>query len=161
MVDSNIDNGQHTCECGHIQSVHFPQCTVTTCGCGCQKFKEVFTIKDSGERQKYSTGAVRQPSKGKGRFDLIPAYALKRLAIHYENGAAKYSDDNWRKGMHTKRFMESALRHLNDYLDGNREEDHLSAAVFNIFGIIETQEMIRRNLVPKEFDNIPDWCAKK
>ena len=94
------------------------------------------TLEDSGERIDYGTGAVRDISSGKGRYDLIPPYPLKRLAIHYENGAEKYEERNWEKGIPTSRCFSSAIRHLYRWLDGERGEDHLSAAVWNIFTII-------------------------
>jgi len=89
--------------------------------------EEFNDVKDSGERQEFYTGAVRDREVGKGRFDLLPAYALTRLAKHYENGAKKYCDRNWEKGMPLSRYLDSAMRHLVKYLGGSREEDHLAA----------------------------------
>ncbi len=70
----------------------------------------------------------------------MPIEALKRIAIHYTNGAKKYDDNNWKKGIPTERFIESACRHWSQYLLGEKDEDHLSATVFNIFGIIYNEE---------------------
>ena len=56
------------------------------------------TVMDSGERQEFSTGSVRDTRKGKGRFDLLPPKAIRRLAVHFESGAIKYGDRNWEKG---------------------------------------------------------------
>jgi len=99
-----------------------------------------FTIKDSGKRQEYASGAVRDTNEGKIRWDLLPIECLKRIAEHYTKGAKKYDDNNWKKGMPTKRFIESAWRHWGEYLLGETEEDHLSAVVFNIFGIMWNEE---------------------
>ena len=49
-------------------------------------------VNDSGSRQKFETGSVRDSRSGKGRYDLLPPYALKRLAQHFENGANKVSN---------------------------------------------------------------------
>lgn len=38
-------------------------------------------IEDSGERQEFDTGAVRDIQEGKGRYDLIPPEPLMRLAL--------------------------------------------------------------------------------
>jgi len=81
-------------------------------------------VKDSGERQQFSTGSVRDTQVGKGRFDLIPTDALRRLAQHYENGARKYGDRNWEKGQPLGRYLDSAFRHLVNVLDGKTDEDH-------------------------------------
>ncbi len=93
-------------------------------------------IHDSGERQQFDTGAVRDPSKGKGRYDLISPYATLRLALHYEAGAAKYDDRNWEKGIPASRCLDSAKRHLDKWLMGMKDEDHLAAAAWNIFAIM-------------------------
>jgi hypothetical protein len=113
-----------------------------------------FQVKDSGQREVFSTGAMRDIQEGKGRFDLIPPYALERLAILYESGAKKYGEDNWRKGIPTRRCLDSLLRHANKVVKGLDDEDHLAAVIWNAFTIIETQEMIRQGKLPKELDDI-------
>lgn len=112
--------------------------------------KNGFTVKDSGERQKFDTGAVRDTAEGKGRFDLIPAYPLLRLAQLYEKGAVKYGDGNYLLGMPIKRCLDSLLRHANSYKMGLTDEDHLSAVVFNAFAIIYYEEMVRQGVLPEE-----------
>ena len=49
-------------------------------------------IKDSGERIKFESGAVRDIQEGRAGCDLLPAAAILRLARHYEEGAKKYGD---------------------------------------------------------------------
>ena len=100
------------------------------------EMKKEFTIKDSGKRETYESGAVRDTNEGKIRYDLLPIECLKRLADHYTKGAKKYDDNNWKKGIPTDRFIESTWRHWAEYLLGETEEDHLSAIVFNVFGIM-------------------------
>jgi hypothetical protein len=46
-----------------------------------------FEIKDSGERQKFETGAHRDTDTGKLRFDLVPASALIRLVRRFSKDA--------------------------------------------------------------------------
>lgn len=55
-------------------------------------------IKDSGERETFYTGAVRDVRGGKGRCDLLPACAILRLAKHYEAGAENMRSAIGRKG---------------------------------------------------------------
>lgn len=112
-------------------------------------------VKDSGARQEFDTGSKRDTNKGKGRFDLIPPYAMYRLARHYENGAVKYGDRNWEMGQPLARYLDSAERHLNSIKLGLVDEDHLSAIVWNILSIIETQKRIEMGILPKELDNLP------
>lgn len=106
----------------------------------------MFKIKDSGKRIKFKTKAVRDTEEGKIMWSLLPFEALKRVAQHYTNGAKKYSANNWRQGIPTERFFSSALRHLIQWRLGERDEDHLSAVVFNILGIIYNEETKGRKL---------------
>lgn len=113
-------------------------------------------LKDSGQRETFSTGAVREPNLNRGRYDLISPIALKALAIHYERGAIKYSDRNWEKGLPLSRHLNSALRHLQDFLAGDRSEDHLSACEWNCMCIVHNLEMIERGLLPPELNDLPN-----
>ena len=57
-----------------------------------KEVKEPSGLDDSGERISYGEGmAVREPSTGKGRYDLVSPFAMRRLAQHYERGDIKYS----------------------------------------------------------------------
>lgn len=96
--------------------------------------------KDSGERQEFGTGAVRDTQKGKGRFDLISPIGERRLARRYEQGAEKYGDNNWQKGIPISRCLDSAKRHINQFLAGDKTEDHLGAAAWNIFTAMHMEE---------------------
>ncbi len=120
------------------------------------EFKEV---KDSGARQEFSTGSVRDTRQGKGRFDLISTIFLKRLARHYENGAIKYGDRNWEKGQPLSRYLDSAIRHLVDVLDMKMDEDHAIAAAWNIAAFVHTLEKIVRGELPLELDDI-GWAER-
>ena len=110
----------------------------------------IFETKDSGEREEFSTGSVRDSRTGKGRFDLIPALALKRLAQLYERGADKYGGRNWEKGQPLKRYLDSAARHLNCYMAGERDEDHLIAVAWNMFALVWTENEIKEGRLPEE-----------
>lgn len=119
-----------------------------------------FITKDSGEREEFPTGSRRDTRKGKGRYDLIPPAALARLAAVYERGAEKYGDWNWSKGQNLSRFADSALRHLMQFLDGDRTEDHAAQAAWNLFSLMATEEFIGRGLLPAELNDLKDWQAK-
>lgn len=110
-------------------------------------------IKDSGDRTEFETGAVRDMHEGKGRCDLLPACVLLRLARHYENGARKYGVRNW-QGIPCYSFADSAMRHLLKYLDGQTDEDHLIAAIWNLCGLAWTEEKM------PEMMDIPERMGK-
>lgn len=110
-------------------------------------------VSDSGAREEMETGSQRDTRKGKGRFDLIPAYAIERIAKHYENGAEKYGNNNWVKGQKLSRYMDSTLRHINKWMQGCDEEDHLAAAAWNLISIICTQFWIKAGLCDPSLDD--------
>lgn len=98
------------------------------------------SIKDSGERTAFDSGAVRDMHEGKGRFDLMPMCVLLRLAKHFEAGCLKYGARNWEKGIPCHSFADSAFRHLVKYMDGYADEDHLIAAIWNLCCLAWTEE---------------------
>jgi hypothetical protein len=115
-------------------------------------------IKDSGDRTDFGTGSVRDLQKGKGRYDLQPIIALRALAKHYEGGAEKYGDHNWRKGQPLcKSFINSAKRHLDKWLLHWEDENHLIACAWNILSTYETLEMIKRGKLPQKLDDRLEW----
>lgn len=97
-------------------------------------------LKDNGTRVAYDGGALREAQDGKGRCDLLPPKALLRLAVHFEDGARKYGDRNWENGMPKERFVDSGFRHLLKYMDGQTDEPHLVAAIWNLIGLLEYEE---------------------
>lgn len=113
-----------------------------------------YETKDSGTRESFETGAVRDSRIGKGRFDLVPPLPMRRLAQLYERGASKYCDWNWSKGMPFSRFLDSAERHLNDYKAGLRDEDHLAAVVFNAFS------MMHQEVMAPDLDDLPRFVEQ-
>lgn len=114
-------------------------------------------LNDSGERISYGEGmAVREPASGKGRYDLVSPYAMRRLAKHYENGAKKYADRNWEKGIPFSRYVDSAKRHIDKFIMGMEDEDHLAAAVWNLCAIMHHQELGEMHL-----DDMPHYETRK
>lgn len=97
------------------------------------------TIEDSGDRTAFGTGAVRDMHEGKGRLDLLPCSAILELAKHCENGAIKYGERNVDKGIPQHSFIDSGLRHLFKYLRGDRDENHLVAALWNVAWAVEQE----------------------
>ena len=120
-----------------------------------------FETKFSGTKDNYSTGGTRDKSQGKGRYDLITPIGLKRLAGVYERGAVNHGDRNWEKGLPMSRCMESAVRHIYQYLEGMREEDHLGQATWNLFAAMHVEDLIKKGLLPKELDDLPNFVNKE
>lgn len=57
-------------------------------------------------------------NEGKIRYDLLPSYALERIANIFTFGAKKYAPYNWRKGMPWSECEASLRRHLQAYANG-------------------------------------------
>lgn len=146
------------------------------------------TIKDSGARTEFSTGAVRDVQIGKGRCDLLPldiigdelkcpvfypiydyihnggpnklwnaielfityqeqtkglepfskVKALLAVSQHFEEGAHKYGERNWEKGIPVSRYIDSGVRHLLKVIDGWTDEPHENAFVWNMLCAVWT-----------------------
>ncbi len=114
-----------------------------------------FITKDSGQRQEFGTGSKRDTREGKGRYDLIPPLALKRLAGVYERGSAKYGDRNWEKGQPLMRYLDSAMRHLSQLIAGDIDEDHAAQAAWNLFSYMWTLDALENERLPDELDDRP------
>lgn len=60
------------------------------------------------------------------------AAVMLDLAKHYENGALKYGENNWQKGLPTSCYFDSACRHYWKWRAGHIDENHAAAFVWNL-----------------------------
>ncbi len=114
-----------------------------------------FIVKGTEKQMQFETGSVRSSSEGRGRYDLIPPMPLRRLAIHYENGAKRYSERNWEKGQNLSRYTNSMERHMNNLKAGEPLEDHCAAICWNAFAYMWTLNEIEAGRLPKSLDDRP------
>ena len=63
---------------------------------------------------------------------------ILEVAVHFEEGCAKYGERNWEKGIPTVRFIDSAVRHYLKHMRGDDDERHDRAFVWNILCCIWT-----------------------
>lgn len=54
------------------------------------------------------------------------------VAKHFEEGAKKYGENNWQKGIPVKCYIDSAVRHYLKWLRGDKDEPHDRAFVWNL-----------------------------
>jgi len=92
------------------------------------------------ERREYDTGAVRSADCEQTRYDLITPIGLRRLAETYAEGAAKFGQFNWENGMPVTDLLNHAIAHVYKFLGGDRSEDHLAHAAWNLLGAIHSME---------------------
>lgn len=102
-----------------------------------------FEIKDSGQRQQFDSGMVRDTTEGKIDYHRVfDGPMLERWAVHLTKGATKYPDvrpgvANWTLAdgpAELARFKASALRHFVQWFRGDTDEDHAAAIMFNVNG---------------------------
>lgn len=104
-----------------------------------------YETKDSGKREEYITGMRRDTQEGKPRYDLVvpllkpgmsaDVIMLKRWADLMLRGAEKYGERNWELASTEEelvRFKASAFRHFMQWFNGEFDEDHAAAVMFNI-----------------------------
>lgn len=70
-------------------------------------------------------------------FDTIPK-AMMEVSKHYEEGAKKYAERNWEKGIPTHCYVDSGVRHFLKWLDGWDDEPHDRAFLWNMLGLLWT-----------------------
>lgn len=64
--------------------------------------------------------------------------AVLDVAIHYEEGAKKYGERNWEKGIPAHSYIDSGVRHYLKYLRKDNDENHKRAFIWNMLGLIYT-----------------------
>lgn len=111
-----------------------------------------FEVKDSGTRQQFESGMVRDTVGDKIDWGLIvDGPMMKRWAEHLTKGAVKYSSRNWMKAEgepELDRFRASAFRHFMQWYLGETDEDHAAAVFFNINGTEYVKEKMESAIHP-------------
>lgn len=118
-------------------------------------------MNDSGTREEFSTGSVRDTAAGKPRIGLISPFFMRRLGAWLTLGAQKYAPRNWEKGQPFSRVTDSMARHLEAWKAGERDEDHLAAVACNAMFLVHYQEMIRSGVLPAELDDMPRYMPQE
>lgn len=68
-----------------------------------------------------------------------PHNALLEVAKQYEDGAKKYDDRNWEKGINMHCYIDSGVRHYLKFMRGDTDEPHDRAFLWNMYGLVWTQ----------------------
>ena len=116
-------------------------------------------VESQPQNRLFETGAHRDSDKGKTRPDLLSPFASHRVAMVAKLGAEKYGVRNWEKGMPLGVFLASALRHMNQFVKGETDEDHLAHCVWNLEALMHGQEMIKLGNWPQHYDDLPHYCS--
>lgn len=89
----------------------------------------------------FETGAVRSKDADAVRYDLMSPIGLRRYAEAMAEGVDKYGEFNWEQGMPVHDILNHAIRHIFLYLEGDRTEDHLGHAAWNIMSACHSDEL--------------------
>ncbi len=105
-------------------------------------YQEADNVKEqAGDTVRFASGAVRSSDAEATRFDLISPIGLEAVARTCAEGAAKYGDFNWERGMPAHDLLNHALRHIYRYLAGDRSEDHLPHAAWGLLAAIHSEAL--------------------
>jgi len=124
-----------------------------------------FEIKDSGVREEYDSGMVRDTAGGKVDLHrVLDGPLFLRWAQHLTKGAIKYPDielgvPNWTLANSWKeyyRFKASAFHHFFDWFIGKRDEDHMAGLVFNLNGAEYVRDRLNKEIHVRETDSEKD-----
>ena len=132
--------GCQTSDVHHDDLHHKPEkLAPDLCAAEGEPWPPVFQVKDSGKREEYSSGMVRDVVTDKVNVALVlDGPMFWRWAVHLTKGAVKYVKRNWMKATgeeEYERFRESAVRHFIQWYNGEQDEDHAAAVFFNINGV--------------------------
>jgi len=102
--------------------------------------------------RQFESGAIRDLDNTKPDFiETISWTAFRKFGEYMTSKKQKYGAGNFKKGIPIESYEQSLVRHLQKYLENKyedgqqeRDEDHLSAMVFNIFGILHEQGRTRQ-----------------
>ncbi len=67
-----------------------------------------------------------------GYYSSSPETMLLEVSKHFEEGAKKYGENNWQKGLPVSCYIDSAIRHYLKHRRGDTDEPHDRAFVWNL-----------------------------
>ena len=110
----------------------------------------------------YHIGQYMQTGQDKELYLAIRAFnelrggttseCILEVSKHYEDGAVKYGERNWEKGINLHCYIDSGVRHFLKWLAKDTDECHDRAFVWNMLGAIWTEKH-HSSLV-----DIPKYC---
>jgi hypothetical protein len=139
-----------------LDETYFDAPQLTPEKCEAKAKEKLHGLPDTGGRSEFSTGAVRDASEGKGLPSHLPTRSLLRASRRFEDGAAKYTAHNWRKGIPLSRYIDSLNRHTWLFMQGDTSEDHLGAISWNALCLSETFDLISEGKLPESLNDLPE-----
>lgn len=107
------------------------------------------------KNRQFDSGAQRDSGEDKLRMSLVPQEELKRVMKRYLDGAEKYGENNWMKGMPLSVYYDCAQRHLEAWWNDKCDEDHAAAVIWNMMCAMWTEKNTR--IIPSG-ETLDDRC---
>lgn len=127
-----------------------------------------YAIKDSGKRETFMSGMVRDTQEGKIEYDrILDGPMFDRWSEHLTKGAVKYPDSpdgsaNWTKATgaaELRRFRKSAFRHFRAWMRGDTDEDHAAGVFFNINGAEYVKDRMASSAIQYQWEGTNAWTV--
>lgn len=110
--------------------------------CDLLPFEVAARLLDSGSEIFRALAAFRETQETHYLINALTLFAdiayggsvetmILEVSKHFEEGSRKYEEDNWRKGIPPKDYLDSMTRHLLKWLRGDEDEPHGRAFVWN------------------------------
>jgi len=84
---------------------------------------------------------AKKYDQAKPKYHVVPTYALEEVMKAFTYGADKYGAFNYSGGMEYSRYINAAIRHINDFLQGENIDEsgntHLSHAVASLMMLMD------------------------
>jgi hypothetical protein len=77
--------------------------------------------------------------------------SLLEVSIHFKEGAEKYEERNWEKGIPLHCYVDSGVRHLIKYIRGDIDERHDRAFIWNMLCLCWTLDNGDNSLIDLPF----------
>lgn len=145
----------YRCWCGHIPCQCYKVQNLTETRGVSEGTSGMYTGDAIDDRHAFASGAMS--SGNKPRYDLIPLWALARIARRFELGAGKYGEDNWQRGVADKPFIVDRINHAIEHLyllrelvknDQWADDDDAAAVILNSIFVMGWQR--EKDLEPRK-----------
>lgn len=97
---------------------------------------ETLNISTTPNVEVMATGAKRGTDVNGLRYDLLSPVVMMSMAGVFAEGASKYGDNNYQKGFQFSNLLSHAMQHLMMFMLGDKSENHLTHAAWNINAMI-------------------------
>lgn len=128
----DIQKGKGRCDLMPLEVIAECYCKLFSSDTTHLVFEELDQFTKTGDvTHLYEVLALKEP------YDALSTMFLE-VAKHFEEGAEKYGENNWQKGLPVNCYINSAVRHYLKWVRGDDDEPHDRSFCWNIICAIWT-----------------------